>query len=296
MTLPAGKRLRQMIEERRALLVPGVMNALAARIAEDLGYEALYITGAGVTNALLGLPDVGFISPTQMADTIACVRNITELPLIVDGDTGFGNALNVQRTVRTFERMGAAAIQLEDQTMPKRCGHLNGKNLVSTGEMIGKIKAATDARASDDFIIIARTDAIAVEGFEAALDRAAAYAEAGADMLFVEAPRTVAEMEQIVAALGKTVPLMANMVEGGKTPPMNARDLEKIGYSLVIFPGGLTRAVAHTSRAYFESLLRTGSNQAFSNQMFDFAGINQIVGTNELLETGSAYDEKRFSR
>lgn len=289
-------RLKARLGNGEIVVAPGVYDGLSALIASQAGAEAIYLSGASLAYTRFGRPDIGLVTATEVADTIAAICDRVTLPLIVDGDTGFGNALNVQRTVRTFERMGAAAIQLEDQTMPKRCGHLNGKNLVSTGEMIGKIKAAADARASDDFIIIARTDAIAVEGFEAALDRAAAYAEAGADMLFVEAPRTVEEMEQIVAALGKTVPLMANMVEGGKTPPMNARDLEKIGYSLVIFPGGLTRAVAHTSRAYFESLLRTGSNQAFSNQMFDFAGINQIVGTNELLETGSAYDEKRFSR
>ncbi|GAA4533352.1 isocitrate lyase/phosphoenolpyruvate mutase family protein [Chelativorans composti] len=288
-------RLKARLGNGRIIIAPGVYDGLSALIASQAGAEAIYLSGASLAYTRFGRPDIGLVTATEVADTIAVICDRVSLPLIVDGDTGFGNALNVQRTVRTFERMGAAAIQLEDQTMPKRCGHLNGKSLVSPGEMIGKIKAATDARASDNFLIIARTDAIAVEGFEAALDRAAAYADAGADMLFVEAPRSIDEMKAIVASLGGHVPLMANMVEGGKTPPMKAADLEKIGFSLVIFPGGLTRAIAHTARAYFESLLRTGSNEAFSDRMFDFAGINEILGTQELLEAGSAYDEKRFT-
>jgi 2-methylisocitrate lyase-like PEP mutase family enzyme len=289
-------RLKARLGNGGIIVAPGVYDGLSALIASQTGAEAIYLSGASLAYTRFGRPDIGLVTATEVSDTIAVICDRVSLPLIVDGDTGFGNALNVQRTVRSFERMGAAAIQLEDQTLPKRCGHLNGKSLVSTGEMIGKIKAATDARASDDFIIIARTDAIAVEGFDAALERGAAYAQAGADIVFVEAPRSVDEMKSIVATLGATVPLMANMVEGGKTPAMTAMDLEQVGYSLVIFPGGLTRAVAQTSRAYFESLLKTGSNAAFASQMYDFAGINQIVGTDELLETGNTYDEKRFSR
>lgn len=289
-------RLKARLGSGGIIVAPGVYDGLSALIASQAGAEAIYLSGASLAYTRFGRPDIGLVTATEVSDTIAVICDRVSLPLIVDGDTGFGNALNVQRTVRSFERMGAAAIQLEDQTLPKRCGHLNGKSLVSTGEMIGKIKAATDARASDDFIIIARTDAIAVEGFDAALERGAAYAQAGADIVFVEAPRSVDEMKSIVATLGATVPLMANMVEGGKTPAMTAMDLEQVGYSLVIFPGGLTRAVAQTSRAYFESLLKTGSNAAFASQMYDFAGINQIVGTDELLETGNTYDEKRFSR
>lgn len=289
------KRLKARLGGEGIIVAPGVYDGLSALIAEQAGAEAIYLSGASLAYTRFGRPDIGLVSMSEVADAVAVICDRVDLPLIVDGDTGFGNALNVQRTIRSFERMGAAAIQLEDQTMPKRCGHLNGKSLVSTGEMIGKIKAATDARSSDEFLVIARTDAIGVDGFQAGLDRGAAYAEAGADMVFVEAPRSLDEMKQVVALLGNRVPLMANMVEGGKTPPMTAKDLETLGFSLVIFPGGLTRAVAKISRAYFDSLLKSGSNAPFRDQMYDFAGINAVVGTDDLLEAGNAYDEKRFT-
>jgi 2-methylisocitrate lyase-like PEP mutase family enzyme len=206
--------------------------------------------------------------------------------VIVDADTGFGNALNVVRTVRQFERAGAAAIQLEDQAMPKRCGHLDGKTLVGSAEMVGKIKAAVDARKSA--LIIARTDAIAVEGLEAAITRAHRYAEAGADVLFLEAPRSMEEMQRICSTF--PLPLLANMVEGGKTPVLPAARLEALGFSLVIFPGGLARRLGHAAREYFDALKREGTTASLRERMLDFDGINAVIGTADMLQQGKKYD------
>ncbi len=234
--------LRQRLADERILLAPGVFDALTALIAGQAGAEAVYLSGASIAYTRFGRPDIGLVSMTEVAETVAAIRDRVALPLIVDADTGFGNALNVQRTVRLFERAGASAMQLEDQTLPKRCGHLAGKTLVPAAEMRGKIRAALDARASEETLIIARTDAIAVEGIEAALDRAESYAEAGADVLFVEAPESAAQIDAIMARLRGKAPLMANMVEGGRTPVMPADELQRLGYSLVIFPGGAVRA------------------------------------------------------
>ena len=225
--------LKQAAGERRALLVPGVMNALAARIADDMGFEALYVTGAGVTNAYLGMPDVGLISLSQLAEHVSVIRNITEKPLIVDGDTGFGNAVNAWHTVRTLERAGASAMQIEDQIFPKRCGHFEGKGVIAAGEMVQKIKAAVDARHDPNFQIIARTDAYATDGLDAAIERAEQFIEAGADITFVEAPKRADEIERIVGHL--SVPQFVNMVIGGKTPPMSHGDFEKIGVGIVLY-------------------------------------------------------------
>ena len=209
------------------------MNALAARIAEDEGFEALYVTGAGVSNAYLGLPDVAFLTLTQLADHVAAIRNVTELPLIVDGDTGFGNAVNTWHTVRTLERAGANAIQLEDQLFPKRCGHFEGKSVISTAEMSQKIASARDARNDPDFMIIGRTDAYASEGLDGALDRARAYIANGADITFVEAPKKIEDIARITAELD--VPQLVNIVIGGKTPPMAQEDLAKSGVGIVLY-------------------------------------------------------------
>lgn len=282
--------LKQRLRVQRILLAPGVYDALSALIAEQAGAEAVYLSGASIAYTRLGRPDIGLVSMTEVVDTLAMVRDRIGLPIVVDADNGFGNALNVQRTVRMFERMGASALQLEDQTMPKRCGHLDGKSLISQAEMAGKIRAACDARVSDETLIIGRTDAIAVEGFERALDRAEAYLEAGADMLFIEAPQSIADLDTVCARFRGRVPLMANMVEGGKTPIRDANDLEARGFSFVIFPGGIVRAVAATARDYYANLLAHGSNEAFRNRMFDFNGLNATIGTPELLEAGKAYD------
>lgn len=272
------------------LVAPGVFDALSGLIAHQSGAEAVYLSGASIAYTRFGRPDIGLVAMTEVADTIGAIRDRIACPVIVDADTGFGNALNVQRTVRLFERMGASALQLEDQTLPKRCGHLAGKTLVPAAEMRGKIRAALDARASGDTLIIARTDAIAVEGIDAALDRAESYAEAGADMLFVEAPQSPAQVDAIMARLKGRAPLMANMVEGGRTPLMSADELEAVGYAMVIFPGGAVRAMAATAQRYYASLLATGSNAAMGAAMFDFGGLNEVIGTAEMLAQGKTYD------
>ena len=288
--------LRNMLHSREIVVAPGVYDALVALIAEQAGARALYLSGAAIAYTRFGRPDIGLVSMAEVADTIAALRDRVALPLIVDVDNGFGNALNVQRTVRVCERMGASALQIEDQTLPKRCGHLDGKSLISAAEMSGKIRAAVDARINEDTLIAARTDAIAVEGIEAALDRSELYVEAGADMLFVEAPRTLDEMQQIVRRFADRVPLMANMVEGGKTPMLNAAELEAMGFSLVIFPGGIVRALASAARAYYGSLLATGSNNAFRDRMLDFDGLNVVIGTPDMLETGKSYEDSSNGR
>ena len=283
-------KLRQRLADRQILVAPGVYDALTALIAEQAGAETVYLSGASIAYTRFGRPDIGLVSMNEVADTVAAVRDRVSIPIVVDADNGFGNALNVQRTVRVFERMGAAALQLEDQTMPKRCGHLDGKSLISSDEMAGKIRAACDARHSEETLIIGRTDAIAVEGFDAALDRAEAYVEAGADILFVEAPQSVDQIEKVVSRFAGRVPLMANVVEGGKTPAVDAAGLERLGYSFVIFPGGIVRAVAATARDYYSNLVAAGSNAALRNRMFDFSGLNELIGTPEMLALGHRYD------
>lgn len=282
--------LRERLAVGRILLAPGVFDALTALVAGRAGAEAFYVSGASIAYTRFGRPDIGLVGMAEVAETLSAIRERVEKPLIVDADTGFGNALNVQRTVRLFERTGAAAIQLEDQTLPKRCGHMAGKTLVGAAEMRGKIHAALDARTSDATLIIARTDAIAVEGLEAALDRAESYAEAGADVLFVEAPQSAAQIDAITARLRSKAPLMANMVEGGRTPVMPADELEKLGYSLVIFPGGAVRALAATAVRYYERLVRTGTTSDLGEAMFQFAELQELLGTDEVLAAGRAYD------
>lgn len=227
------QQLRRLVEARRGALVPGAFNALSARVVEDLGFEALYITGAGVTNMWFGLPDQGFMGLAEIADHTARIRDAVRLPLIVDADTGFGNALNVHHTVRVLERAGADCIQLEDQLAPKRCGHFSGKDVVSIEEAVGKIKAAVDARRDPDLLILARTDAAATHGFEAAVERAQRFAEAGADILFVEAVTSADEIRALPQRLPR--PQLMNMVIGGKTPIFNADQLAGLGYGIVLY-------------------------------------------------------------
>lgn len=283
--------LQHRLQQTSILMTPGVCDALTALVAEQAGAEALYLSGAGIAYTRFGRPDIGLVSMSEVADTIATVRDRVQLPLIVDADNGFGNAINVQRTVRVFERMGANALQLEDQGMPKRCGHLNGKVLISQQEMIGKIHAAVDARQSSETLIIARTDARAVEGLNGALDRADAYVEAGADVLFVEAPQSIDEIVQIADKFAHRLPLMANMVEGGKTPLLDSSGLQDQGFRLVIFPGGIVRAMALTARNYYANLIANGSNDAFADRMYDFDGLNEVIDTQGMLEQGRRYSE-----
>ncbi len=247
MTSPR-KALRALVNERRGVLVPGAFNALSAKVIEDLGFEAIYVTGAGVTNMSLGLPDQGFMGLAEIADHTARIRDAVDLPLIVDADTGFGNALNVRHTVRVLERAGADCIQLEDQVAPKRCGHFSGKEVISTEEAVSKIKAAVDARRDPDFLIMARTDACATQGFEAAIERAQRFAEAGADILFVEAVTTPEEIRALPQRL--STPQLMNMVIGGKTPITDADELQRMGYGIVLYANAaLQGAVAGMQKA-----------------------------------------------
>lgn len=281
--------LRDRLTKPEILLTPGVYDGLTAALADQAGFEALYLSGAAVAYTRLGRPDIGLTSVSEMTDTMALIADRTDKPVIIDADTGFGNALNAQRTMRQYERAGAAALQVEDQTFPKRCGHLQDKTLIPSGEMVGKIKAMTDAR-KHDTLIIARTDAIGVEGFNAALDRAEAYKEAGADLLFIEAPRTDAELGSIAKQFKGRIPLLANMVEGGATPISSADQLQSIGFDIVIFPGGIVRALAKTAAAYFESLHANGSNKPFADRMHDFSSLNEAIGTGEMLKQGQQYE------
>lgn len=271
------------------LVAPGVYDALTAKIAAEAGFGALYVSGAAVAYTRLGLPDIGLVTMTEMADTVRLIADRVEVPLIVDADNGHGNALNVQRTVRLFENAGAGALQIEDQTLPKRCGHLQDKTLITPAEMTGKIKAAVDARKSSDTLVIARTDAIAVDGFEAALERAELYVDAGADLLFIEAPRNLEQMRAITAQFGARIPLLANMVEGGDTPISSAEDLAGIGFKLVIFPGGIVRAQARIANEYYAQLKASGSNAPFQERMYDFKGLNNVIGTAKMLDLGMKY-------
>ncbi|MCJ0762926.1 isocitrate lyase/PEP mutase family protein [Variovorax terrae] len=242
------KQLKSLAEARRGVLVPGAFNALSAKVIEDLGFEAIYITGAGVTNMWFGLPDQGFMGLAEIADHTARIRDAVALPLIVDADTGFGNALNVRHTVRTLERAGADCIQFEDQVAPKRCGHFSGKEVISTEEAVSKIKAAADARQDADLLIMARTDAAAVHGFEAAVERAQKFSEAGADILFVEAVTTADEIRALPQRLRK--PQLMNMVIGGRTPIFSAEELGGLGYGIVLYANAaLQGAVAGMSKA-----------------------------------------------
>ncbi len=256
MTLNPGALLRRDLNDRRGLLVPGAGNALAARVIESLGFEAVYLSGAGLTNNFYGIPDLGFISLNDVALHTAAIRDAIALPLLVDADTGFGNALNVRRTVRVLERAGANAVQLEDQIMPKKCGHFSGKGVVETAEMVSKVKAAVDARQSGDFLIVARTDARAVHGLDDAIDRAAAFAEAGADVTFVEAPAGVDELGRIVREL--PCPQVVNIVIGGKTPALPASEFARMGFGMVLYANAALQGAVRGMMNALRELQRKG--------------------------------------
>ena len=286
-----GESLHSRLARKPVVVAPGVYDAFTALVAAQAGFATLYVSGAAIAYTRLGRPDIGLVSVTEVTQTIAMIRDRVAANLIVDADTGYGNALNVARTVREFERVGANAIQIEDQDFPKRCGHLDGKALIPAAEMCGKLRAALDARRARATLIIARTDAIAVEGFDRAIERAVMYGESGADMLFVEAPKTRDDLARMAGALSGSAPLMANMVEGGKTPPLSAAELEAIGFALVIFPGGIVRAFGHLASEYYASLAKHGSSEPFRSRMLDFAGLNDLIGTPELLALGKRYEE-----
>ena len=288
--MSAAIQLRQRLAGNEATIAPGVYDALTALLVEQAGFHCAYVSGASVSFTRIGRPDLGLTTLTEVADSVANMRERTEIPLVVDADTGFGNALNVRRSVRLLERMGATGIQLEDQTSPKRCGHLAGKSMVSTDEMVGKLKAALDARADDDTLIVARTDAVAIDGIDAAIERGQAYIDAGADVLFVEAPGDKAQMARIGSELGTQVPLLSNMVEGGKTPLTPAAELAELGFRLVIYPGAMVRIVSFAAQQYLQELKTQGTTAGILDKMNQFDQIMDLVGLQESIAEGKAYD------
>jgi 2-methylisocitrate lyase-like PEP mutase family enzyme len=288
--MPDPESLQSRLARKPIVVAPGVYDAFTALVAQQAGFATLYVSGAAIAYTRLGRPDIGLVSMTEVAETVALIRDRVTAHLIVDADTGYGNALNVRRTVQEFERAGANGIQIEDQDFPKRCGHLDNKAVIPADEMCGKIRAALDARRDRNTLIIARTDAVAVEGLERAIERANMYRDAGADMLFVEAPKTREDLGRMTAALGNKVPLMANMVEGGKTPILPAKELEAMGFALVIFPGGIVRAFGRFASEYYASLAAHGTSDPFRDRMLDFNGLNDLIGTPDMLALGKRYE------
>ena len=273
------KQLKALVEARRGVIVPGAFNALSARVVEDLGYEAIYITGAGVTNMWFGLPDQGFMGLHEIADHTARIRDAVQLPLIVDADTGFGNALNVRHTVRTLERAGADCIQFEDQVAPKRCGHFSGKEVIGCEEAVSKIHAAVDARLDPHLLIMARTDACATQGFEAAVERAQRFAEAGADILFVEAVTTPDQIRALPGQLGK--PQLMNMVIGGKTPIIDAQELGRLGYGVVLYANAALQGAVAGMQKVLTVLRGGGRLDEDAALVAPFAERQRLVGKPE---------------
>ena len=280
-------RLRRLLEAPELLIAPGVAECVGARLVAEQGFDALYMTGAGTTASRLGMPDVGLLGVTEMADNAGRIADAAGLPLIADADTGYGGPINVRRTIRCYERAGVAGVHLEDQDWPKRCGHLAGKTLIPVEEMCAKVRAAVDARSDPDFIVIARTDAIAVEGFEAALGRAKAYEEAGADVLFVEAPTTMEQAEAIPRAFAR--PTLYNMAMSGKTPVLPGSEIEALGYGVVIYPGlSLSAAIPAIRRALAE-LRETGGIEASSAEMASFRDFFELMGLEAVQGLESRY-------
>jgi 2-methylisocitrate lyase-like PEP mutase family enzyme len=284
------RAFRVVCEERSALIIPGAGNALSARVIEDAGFEAIYITGAGIANTLLGVPDLGLVTLTELAATVSAISEITRKPLVVDIDTGFGNALNAQRTMRVIERAGAFAVQIEDQVFPKKCGHFEGKAVIPVAEAVSKIKALVDAREDPNLMIVARTDARSVEGFEAALDRAEAYIEAGADMTFVEAPQTTEELRAIPVRL--KVPQLANMVVGGKTPLTSRDDLGDMGYAVVLYANTPLQAAMRAMSDVLGALRKDGDVNRVIDKLADFSERQRLVSKDEYDAADRRYSVK----
>ncbi|HEX2848989.1 MAG TPA: isocitrate lyase/PEP mutase family protein [Acidimicrobiales bacterium] len=275
------RRLRDLLSDRTPVLAPGVYDALGARLVEEAGFDAVYMTGFGTAAGLLGRPDVGLLTMTEMVDNAHRIARATSLPLIADADTGYGNAINVVRTVQEYEQAGVAALHLEDQVMPKRCGHMEGKQVVPADEMVTKVRAAVAARSSDDLVIIARTDAGAVEGFDAAIERARRYRDAGADVLFVEAATTEAEVERIATELDD-VPLLFNWAEGGKTPPLPLDRIRELGFAIVIFPVGLLLATVQAARATLAAIKGSGTPLPVLDRLLGFGDFLGFIGLPEI--------------
>jgi 2-methylisocitrate lyase-like PEP mutase family enzyme len=271
-----GTRLRVALERERPLVVPGCVDALTALVAAEAGFPAVYATGAGISNAMLGLPDLGLASLSELCGQVAHICEAVEVPVIADIDTGFGNALNARRAVRAFERAGVAAVQIEDQVFPKRCGHFSGTATIPAAEMLGKLHAVLDARRDPDLVVIARTDAIASGGLDDAVERARRYADAGADLIFVEAPTTLETLRGLPARVG--APLLANMVEGGRTPLVDARELGAMGYRVVLFANTALRAGTLAVREALQALRRDGGSGAILDRLLPFPERQRLVG------------------
>lgn len=268
-------QFKQLLAQKRALTLPGAANAMFARVVEDLGFEACYVTGAGIANMLLGAPDIGLTTLTEIANVVASIADAVSLPLMVDADTGFGNAVNMHRTVKVLERAGAAGIQIEDQVFPKKCGHFNGKDVIPCNEMVAKIKAAVDARKDQDFQIIARTDARAIEGIDKAIERAQAFIEAGADVTFVEAPLDFEEMTRIAREL--PVPQICNIVFGGRTPDPGRERLAEMGFAGVLYANASLQAALRASYQVLSSLKEHGSLDRVADQLASFEERQRVV-------------------
>ena len=287
MSMKQTSVLRQLLAGKGIVVAPGAHDALTAKIIEKTGFPAVYMTGYGQAASHLGKPDVGLLTMSEMVARAANIVEAVNIPVIADADTGFGNAVNVMRTVREYEKAGVAAIQLEDQVAPKKCGHMTGRQVVPQAEMVGKIKAAVDARRDEELLIIARTDARTVHGIEEALARGKAYEEAGADILFIESPESLEEMKKITSSF--KVPVLANMVEGGRTPLLPVSELAALGYNLVIFPTASTYTMARAMTSLMESLRKTGTTAGMMEQMVTFTEFNELIGLPAIRELESTY-------
>lgn len=286
MSASPGARLRARLEQGLPTVAPGAYDGLSARLVAEAGFPALYASGGAIARSL-GVPDLGLLGMEQVVERVAAMCDAVEIPVIADADTGYGNALNTQRAVQAFERAGVAAIHLEDQQFPKRCGHYEDKSLVPAAEMAGKLRAARDAARDPDFVLIARTDAIAVEGLDGALARAHAYRAAGADVIFVEAPTSLEQIERIAREVPG--PKLMNMFHGGKTPIMPAEELARMGYGIVIIPSDLQRAAIHAMRATLAAIARDGTSMAMAERMVSFTERERIIGTHHWLERDARY-------
>ncbi len=282
-------RFRLLIEAPEILLLPGAHDALSVRLAEQAGFAAVTCGGYSAAASLLGAPDVGQLTMTEMAEMYARLADCTDLPIFADGDTGHGNATNVARTVRAFERAGVAGLFIEDQVAPKRCGHMAGKRVVPVEDMVAKLKAALDARVDPDLVIMARTDARAAHGLDEAIERAQIYREVGADLLFVEAPESIEELRRICSEI--PAPCLANNIEGGRTPVLPAHKLEEMGFAVVTFPVAATYAVAHALQELYAALARDGTTDAVADRLMRFDEFNALIGLPALREAEAGYDE-----
>jgi 2-methylisocitrate lyase-like PEP mutase family enzyme len=279
--------LRRRIEDEEILMIPVAHDALCAKIAEQSGFKAVFTAGYANSAALLGKPDVSLLTLTEMVDAASRIADAVNIPVFADGDTGYGNVTNVIRMVNLFEKAGVAGLFIEDQTEPKRCGHMGGKKVIPPGEMVAKLRAALDARSDPDFVIMARTDALAVNGIDDAIHRANLYRKAGADLIFVEAPESVEQMKRIIMEV--KAPHMANMLPGGRTPMLTAKELQDIGYSVVAYATACTYTIAKAVRDLFETLYKTGTTASFEDRMVMFDEFNRLVGLEEIRKIEDGY-------